>query len=185
MEPDRSQLKDWLEYTLDQYEGPLLRYAHKLTGALEAAKDVVQETFLRLCAQPPEKLQQLSSQSQVKAWLFKVCRNRIFEIYRKENRMQPLSDAQVESQTSIEDNPSLIIERKQEAHQAIQILYTLPENQREVLFLKFQNDLSYKEISEITNLSISHVGVLIHKGLKAIRKKMEKSQEQSIKRRIA
>jgi RNA polymerase sigma-70 factor (ECF subfamily) len=45
----------------------------------------------------------------------------------------------------------------------------LPENQREVIRLKFQSDLSYKEIAEITNLSVSNVGFLLHTGIKRLR----------------
>ena len=45
----------------------------------------------------------------------------------------------------------------------------LPANQQEVIRLKFQNDLSYREISRITKLSESNVGFLIHTGLKTLR----------------
>lgn len=45
----------------------------------------------------------------------------------------------------------------------------LPDHQREVLRLKFLSELSYREISDITGLSVSNVGYLIHTGLKALR----------------
>ena len=45
----------------------------------------------------------------------------------------------------------------------------LPVNQAEVLRLKFQNDLSYQEIADVTGLSASNVGFLIHTGLKRLR----------------
>ncbi len=45
----------------------------------------------------------------------------------------------------------------------------LSENQREVIRLKFQNDLSYKEIADITRLSVTNVGFLLHTGLKKLR----------------
>ena len=48
---------------------------------------------------------------------------------------------------------------------------TLPPRQQEVLQLKFQNDLSYQQISEITELSVSNVGVLIHNALKTLRQR--------------
>jgi DNA-directed RNA polymerase specialized sigma24 family protein len=50
----------------------------------------------------------------------------------------------------------------------------LPDNQREVLYLKFQCDLSYKEISNITQLSVTNVGFLIHTGVKSVREKIKK-----------
>jgi RNA polymerase sigma factor (sigma-70 family) len=54
----------------------------------------------------------------------------------------------------------------------LKVLNTLPANQQEVLRLKFQGDLSYLEISQITNLSVSNVGFLIHTGLKTIRERV-------------
>ena len=51
------------------------------------------------------------------------------------------------------------------------LLGTLPPRQQEVLQLKFQNDLSYQQISEITELSVSNVGVLIHNALKTLRQR--------------
>ena len=48
----------------------------------------------------------------------------------------------------------------------------LPKNQREVIRMKFQFELSYQEISEITGLSTSNVGYLIHVGVKALKKKL-------------
>ena len=56
--------------------------------------------------------------------------------------------------------------------QILGVIETLPKNQREVLYLKFQSDLSYKEISDITKLSVSNVGFLIHTAVRAIRKQM-------------
>ena len=56
---------------------------------------------------------------------------------------------------------------------ALRYLGRLPENQQECIRLKFQNGLSYKEISEVTKLSVSNVGFLIHSGIKTIRSMMK------------
>ena len=65
--------------------------------------------------------------------------------------------------------PNERIEREEAKGFLLRIVATLPPRQQEVLQLKFQNDLSYQEISEITKLSVSHVGVLIHTALKTLR----------------
>ena len=54
----------------------------------------------------------------------------------------------------------------------LKILASLPENQQEVIRLRFQNDLTYKEIGQVTGFSVSNVGFLIHTGLKTIRHQM-------------
>ena len=78
--------------------------------------------------------------------------------------MTPLGDAEIGVDTDLED--------KQTVSQILQIVETLPKNQREVIYLKFQCDLSYKEISSVTSLSVSNVGFLIHTAVRAIRKQM-------------
>ena len=67
--------------------------------------------------------------------------------------------------------------------QILQVVETLPKNQREVIYLKFQSDLSYKEISEVTKLSVSNVGFLIHSAVRAIRKQMLLEAPQATTRR--
>ncbi|MHC4697788.1 MAG: RNA polymerase sigma factor, partial [Planctomycetota bacterium] len=56
---------EWIRSTLERYEGPLTRYAARITGDTESARDVVQETFLRLCAQ-----NRASVDGRLAEWLF-------------------------------------------------------------------------------------------------------------------
>ena len=74
-----------------------------------------------------------------------------------------------ESAPAPEAGPAELLARKEAAGFLLRILGNLPPRQQEVLQLKFQNGLSYQEISEITQLSVSNVGFLIHRGLKALR----------------
>ena len=61
---------------------------------------------------------------------------------------------------------------RETAGEVFRLLDGLPKNQREVVYLKFQCDLSYKEISEVTQLTVTNVGFLIHTALKNIRKQV-------------
>jgi RNA polymerase sigma factor (sigma-70 family) len=65
------------------------------------------------------------------------------------------------------------MEQREASNEVLQLLGTLSKNQQEVVRLKFQNGLSYQEISDITNLTVSNVGVLIHTALKTLRQKMQ------------
>ena len=64
------------------------------------------------------------------------------------------------------------LEEKQTVSEILLVVQTLPKNQREVIYLKFQCDLSYKEISDITKLSVTNVGFLIHTAVRNIRQQM-------------
>ena len=60
-----------------------------------------------------------------------------------------------------------------DAGHVMKILETLPEAQQEAVYLRFQGGLSYQEIAEVTGKSVSHVGVLLHSAVKAIRAHMD------------
>ena len=68
-----------------------------------------------------------------------------------------------------DDDPSEAAQREETHSEVMRFLDRLPPNQKEVIRLKFQGDMSYKEISEVTSLSVSNVGFLIHTGLKRLR----------------
>jgi RNA polymerase sigma-70 factor (ECF subfamily) len=156
----------WIVAALNQYEGPLVRYAAWILDDMECAREVVQETFLRLCREHEDRVSGHLAQ-----WLFTVCRNLALDVRKKENRMSPLSEADTARQAR-EPAPSAALEHKETVGEVLQILETLPKNQREVMYLKFQCDLSYKEISDITHLSVTNVGFLIHTAIKTVRKEV-------------
>ena len=71
------------------------------------------------------------------------------------------------------DAPGAAAEQKDSMARVLQQLDRLPDNQQDVIRLKFQNDLSYREIAEITGLTVSNVGFLLHVGLKRLRELMQ------------
>lgn len=164
---DAENRANWVREALDRYESCLIGYAHRLTGDPERARDIVQDTFLRLCEADPALVD-----GHLAAWLYTVCRNRALDIGRKERRMNALSDTVLESQSSSDLPPRAALEQTEAAAHAVRLLQALPANQQEVLRLKFQEGLSYKEIAEITGRSANAVGVLIHNGIRSLREQM-------------
>lgn len=158
---------DWVRAALDRHEGALLRYAASITGDDDRARDVVQDTFVRLCNEDPARLDGCLPE-----WLFTVCRNRALDVLRKEKRMTPLTDMDLDVRASEEPSPAAVVERNEAASQLMRLVNALPEKQREVIRLKFQGGLSYAEISRVTGHSVSHVGVLIHTGITTLRQRI-------------
>src|SRR5438093_8371542 len=150
---------------LRRFEVPLLQYATRITGNNERARDVVQETFIKLQrngAVAPEK---------TATWLFTVCRNGALNVCRKERRMMYLDEEIIESRRDEEPMPFERMEQREASGFLMKILATLPARQQEVLQLKFQNDLSYQQIAEITKTTANSVGVLIHTALTTLRQR--------------
>ena len=83
--------------------------------------------------------------------------------------MTRLSDDQVQQRASEAPGPLEVVERREASTRVLDLVETLPPNQREVIRLKFQNGFSYQEISRISGLSVSNVGYLLHVGLKSLR----------------
>ena len=84
--------------------------------------------------------------------------------------MSPLADP--DTLAALGGGPGAPMEHEERMADVLRTMETLPKNQREVLRLKFQCDLSYKEISEITKLSVTNVGFLIHTAIKTLRKEL-------------
>jgi RNA polymerase sigma-70 factor (ECF subfamily) len=170
--PEATQKADWLRAILERFEGPLVRYALQITGDLEQARDVVQDTFLKLCGQDPAAVEGHLAQ-----WLFTVCRNRALDVQRKERRMTPLSEVELEHRENGEPSPAAVAAQKEAAQNVLEMLDDLPPNQREVVRLKFHGQLSYQEISTITSLSVSNVGFLLHTAIKTLRARLQRLDE--------
>ena len=73
--------------------------------------------------------------------------------------------------------PDELLEQRETEDRAIALLDRLPETQQEVIRLKFQNDLSYREIADITGHSVSNVGFLLHTGIKRLREMMQTGEQ--------
>ncbi len=149
-----------------RFERPLLQYAARITGDRERARDVVQETFVQLQRSPRAQVDHAPAK-----WLFTVCRNRALNVCRKERRLSFLDDDLLARRITEEASPNEQLEQKEARGFLRQIIETLPPRQQELLQLKFQNDLSYAEIAEITQLSVGNVGVTLHNALKTLRQR--------------
>lgn len=156
-----------IEAVLDTFEGPLVAYATRLLRDTDRARDVVQDTFLRLCEQHPPPVPDA-----LPRWLYTVCRNRAMDVLRKESRMTPLDQATALDRPAPEAGPAEVAATRDAAAHALATLAGLPLNQQEVLELKLRHHLSYAEIAAVTGHSVGNVGFLIHTALKNLRARL-------------
>lgn len=149
-----------IDALVDAFQAPLLRYAHRLVRDEDRAQDIVQDVFIQYLQSPPRA----ADARRLSTWLFRVTHNRAVDLIRKESRMREQMQAMPDPGSAPPATEELIREEKR--HRLDALIGRLSENQRTCLVLKFQEGKSYKEISEITGLSVSNVGFLLHQAVK-------------------
>ncbi|MEO6847032.1 MAG: sigma-70 family RNA polymerase sigma factor [Chthoniobacterales bacterium] len=160
-----------IDQALVRYERPLISYASGITGNLEAARDAVQETFLRLSRQDVLKLEPRLAQ-----WLFFVCRNCALDHHRKNARFVQDADEQIAKTSAQTPSPDVQMETDDDSSHLRRLLNNLPSEQRELVKLRFEGGLTYREIGDVTRMSISNVSLQIHLALQTLRDLWEKTE---------
>lgn len=162
---DHGQKQAWVRRLVVEHQSPLIRYAQSIVRDEHVARDLVQETYLRLCQQSPADLAGHEA-----AWLFRVCHNVAINRQRKDKRMT--TGNTVAESASTQSDPAGAFEAVEDRDQVNRLIGELPENQQKVIRLKFYGGLKYREISEATGLSEGNVGFLLHKAIGTLRERM-------------
>lgn len=158
--------REWIAAVVDRFERPLLAYASRMFGCDHGrAQDAVQETFLRLCREDRTTIE-----SRIAAWLFSVCRTRVIDMQRSPSHA--MSSAELIPIPDPEPDASQIAESAEQSSRLASLVNTLSPRQQEVLRLRLQAELSYREIAEITGLTVSNVGFHLHAAVRALRDAM-------------
>ena len=161
----------WLQDVFEKFEAPLVGYAARLVGDVERGRDIVQDVFVQLCREDATP-----AKEHLAAWLYTVCRNRAIDVRKKEQRMSQMPPSVAEAAKSGAPDPAATAQWKEDTSHAHAMLNHLPENQQEVIRLKIEHGLRYRQISEITGLSVSNVGYLLHQGLQTLRRRLASQQ---------
>ncbi len=155
-------------------EAPLLAYALRLLKEPAMAQDVVQEAFVRCHAD-------FASVRDPRRWLFRTVHNLALNQHRRDSKVIPLHPAAGETTRAEFDPadpqplPDEYITRLEHIGLVRLSLGALDERSRELVRLKFDDGLSYKEMSTRTGLTVSNIGYLLHHALKSIEAELAKS----------
>lgn len=164
---DAPSHRDWVLEALHEHELALTRYALRLLGNREQARDVVQHAFLKLCEQSSEKLA-----GGARKWLYAVCRNRALDLLRHSRtsgaKANPASEAGWRDAVGREPDPASAAEQEELSDILVRLVRALPAAQREAIDL-WRDGFNYREIAEIIRRQEGNVRVLVHRGLAALR----------------
>jgi RNA polymerase sigma-70 factor, ECF subfamily len=163
---DRDQThSQWVATVFDANHAKLANYATSLLrGDREAAVDAVQETFFRLCKQPREAVAHY-----IQPWLFRTCRNYIFDQQRHRQKMSTTSDTMLLADARSDADPASRLSHHDEFQRCVSAIQLLPNSQQEVLELRISHGMSYKQIAEVTGMTVTHVGVTLHQAIRRLR----------------
>ncbi len=141
-----------------RYYGPLVAIGHAILGDRHLAEDAAQEAFAKAAVHLPK----LRDPDQFGSWLAAICRNEARDLCRTRRQVQ-IEDAAPSEQGSAEMD---------EAGEAVRVaLKDLPEEAREVVFLRFYDDLTYDQISAVLGIS----GQAINGRLRRAKRKLAES----------
>ena len=143
---------------LARYQGKLFNYIYFIVRNQEVAEDIFQETFVKAIT----TIQQgrYTASGKFGAWLTRIAHNMIIDGYRQERNENTISNDETEvdlfnDADLCDDNIETQMVNEQTLRDVRRLLDALPDNQREVVYMRFYQDLSFKEIAEITGVSIN------------------------------
>jgi RNA polymerase sigma-70 factor (ECF subfamily) len=148
-------------------EAPLLSYGLRLTGEIGLAEDVVQEAFMKLHSQFKEV-------REPRRWLYRTVHNLALNQRRSAAKIVSINSASSAENENSPDTadpaplPDEQIIRMEGIGQVRLSIETLDDRSRELIRLKFTDELSYRDISARTGISVSNVGYILHHALKTI-----------------
>ena len=163
-----------------RYGDSLLGYLTRMTGSIEQAEDLFQETFKRV----HEKADTFRG-SRIKSWLFAIATNVAIDGFRRNKRLQVVSlnqkidcdgeNCQELSAIAVVDNsyePSqkaITAEQKEQVRQALKLL---PTKQRATLVLAYFQQLSYPDVAQVLGCSLGTVKTQMYRALKTLAQRL-------------
>ncbi|MBY9079642.1 RNA polymerase sigma factor [Paenibacillus sp. HN-1] len=159
--------KEYLDNLIRRHYSSIEKYCYWKTGSQETAQDITQETFYRFF----RCFDRYTHGGKLRAYLYTIAR-RLCSDYLQDGRPLALENADI---ICGDDIP---MEEAVESGQSVrQMLSVLPPDQREILLLRFVHDMKYREIAEITGISICLVQYKMRRGLTLLRKELERGKE--------
>ena len=172
----KRQDPELLDRLIELYQHRLLRYLLFLTGKREVAEDLFQETWMRVLLRGG----QYNGKARFDTWLFTIARNLVIDLSRKRTMasLDEMSEGG-EDERPFEiamDGPSPLdqFRSREDSAEVAEVLLRLEPNYREVLVLRFHEEMSLDEIAKVTCAPLSTVKSRLYRGLAALKPEVER-----------
>lgn len=171
----KKQDPELLDHLIEIYQHRLMRYLLFLTGKREVAEDLFQETWMRVLLRGS----QYNGKARFDTWLFTIARNLVIDLSRKRTMasLDEMSDGRDDDRpfeiAVTGRSPLEQLQERENCAEVSEVLLKLEPNYREVLVLRFYEELSLDEIATVTRAPLSTVKSRLYRGLAALKPEME------------
>lgn len=149
------------EELVRRYQRPIVTYAYRLIGDYDAALDLTQEVFIKVYS----SLERYRPEYKFSTWIYKIAHNAAIDHLRRNSGSRELESLASEADGVAFERPlaggaltpEQLSERSERRAEIETVVQLLPAAYRELIILRHAHDLSYDEISEITNLPLGTV----------------------------
>jgi RNA polymerase sigma-70 factor (ECF subfamily) len=160
---------DLLEALIAQYEYRLFRYLMCLTANRAVAEDLFQETWMRVL----DRGGQYNGDASFEAWLFTIARRLAIDFHRH-SKFETFDEVAVDAAVAGGDaSPFEAVFRREREAEVQDALGRLPAIHREVLVLRFQEDLPLAEIAAIVDAPLATVKSRLYRALDVLRQELD------------
>jgi RNA polymerase sigma-70 factor (ECF subfamily) len=167
----KRQDPELLDQLIETYQHRLMRYLMFLTGKRETAEDLFQEVWIRVLRSGS----QYNGKARFETWIFTIARNLVIDLSRKRtmaslDEMRDVGEDERPFEV-VQDGPSPLdqFQTRENAAELAEAMLTLEPSYREVLSLRFHEELSLEEISQVTRAPLSTVKSRLYRGLAALK----------------
>ena len=167
-----------LAILIKRHQSKIYGFIYSKIADRDLADDIFQDTFVKVIRTLKSK--SYNEEGKFLSWVMRIASNLIIDHYRRNKRMPMLRETEEFSIFSILKDSSLNIENEMISYQVQEdlkkIIEELPEDQKEVLIMRIYQDLSFKEISDLTGVSINTALGRMRYALMNMRKVIEKNK---------
>ena len=160
-----------LEELVERYHGPLLYFVRRMLTDSRGAEDVLQDTWLAVV----RGLFKLRQPKAFSVWLYHIARNKVYQRLRKRDRALPLSEEVEATAAPEKEADDFSADDAARVHECLERLR--PEH-REVLVLRFLEQMSYQDIAVVVGCGLGTVRSRLHYAKRALRKEMEETDDE-------
>jgi len=153
---------------VEEYQQVLINVAYRITNDMESAKDIVQDTYLKVL----ESKDEFKGASSLKTYLYRIVINKCIDAKRRRARWGSLVD--LITKESVENSQDAL-EKAEDKALVRKILNTIPQKFRVPLILAEVEGMSYAEIADILKLSLNTIRTRIFRCRRKLRKEFEKA----------